>query len=332
MASKPIHGANGECLGCTAPAALFLCARCQTELRAQLHDLAHGPKVNGHTTAGLLDACEDVVLRRTRLSTGGGHRKKGDEQPALFSPDEGKMLTDKKTGELVIDEVTGKPIPIPSRQENAARLLTSARNTLSTTIRDLCEARGVECPAIPDVGDMALWLAGNIHAIACDESAGKVRAEVDALTRSIERVVDKPVPMRELGYCPTELEPKKPCRTLLSAREDAIEVYCPKCRTTRSCDRMRAITRDEARRKYITWDELLKANASQPDGWRVPARTLQHWRSTRALKAKGYLRPDGSRKVTRHGDDDKPLYSWADVEELRADPVGTARRKVRARR
>ena len=77
MASKPIHGANGECLGCTAPAALFLCARCQTELRAQLHDLAHGPKVNGHTTAGLLDACEDVVLRRTRLSTGGVIARRG---------------------------------------------------------------------------------------------------------------------------------------------------------------------------------------------------------------------------------------------------------------
>ena len=321
MASKPIHGANGECLGCTAPAALFLCARCQTELRAQLHDLAHGPKVNGHTTAGLLDACEDVVLRRTRLSTGGGHRKKGDEQPAPFAPDEERLDKDGRV--------------IPSRQEKAARLLTSARNTLSTTIRDLCEARGVECPEIPDVGDMALWLAGNIHAIACDESAGKVRAEVDSLVRSIKTVVDKPIAIQRLGYCPTELDGQQ-CRTLLSAREDAIEVYCPKCRTTRSCDRMRAITAAEARRTYITWDQVLEANkefgALEGRERRINERTLQNWRATGALKPRGYLRPSGRRGNHRRSEEDEPLYSWPDVEELRANPVGTARRKVRARR
>ena len=321
MASKPIHGANGECLGCTAPAALFLCARCQTELRAQLHDLAHGPKVNGHTTAGLLDACEDVVLRRTRLSTGGGHRKKGDEQPAPFAPDEERL---DKDGQV-----------IPSRQEKAARLLTSARNTLSTNIRDLCETRGVECPEIPDVGDMALWLAGNIHAIACDESAGRIRAEVDTLVRSIKTVVDKPIAIQRLGYCPTELDGQQ-CRTLLSAREDAIEVYCPKCRTTRSCDRMRAITAAEARRTYITWEQVLEANkefgALEGRDRRVNERTLQNWRATGALKPRGYLRPSGRRGNHRRSDEDEPLYSWPDVEELRANPVGTARRKVRARR
>ena len=312
---------NSQCASCTATAALFLCARCQTELRAQLHALAHGPKVNGHTTAGLLDACEDVVLRRTRLSTGGGHRKKGDEQPAPFAPDEERLDKDGRV--------------IPSRQEKAARLLTSARNTLSTTIRDLCETRGVECPEIPDVGDMALWLAGNIHAIACDESAGKVRAEVDSLVRSIKTVVDKPIAIQRLGYCPTELDGQQ-CRTLLSAREDAIEVYCPKCRTTRSCDRMRAITAAEARRTYITWEQVLEANkefgALEGRDRRVNGRTLQNWRATGALKPRGYLRPSGRRGNHRRSDEDESLYSWPDVEELRANPVGTARRKVRARR
>ena len=312
---------NSQCASCTATAALFLCARCQTELRAQLHELAHGPKVNGHTTAGLLDACEDVVLRRTRLSTGGGHRKKGDEQPAPFAPDEERLDKDGRV--------------IPSRQEKAARLLTSARNTLSTTIRDLCETRGVECPEIPDVGDMALWLAGNIHAIACDESAGKVRAEVDSLVRSIKTVVDKPIAIQRLGYCPTELDGQQ-CRTLLSAREDAIEVYCPKCRTTRSCDRMRAITAAEARRTYITWEQVLEANkefgALEGRDRRVNGRTLQNWRATGALKPRGYLRPSGRRGNHRRSDEDEPLYSWPDVEELRANPVGAARRKARARR
>ena len=312
---------SNECDFCTAPATLAICNRCAEELKAQLHALAHGPKVNGHTTAGLLDACEDVVLRRTRLSTGGGHRKKGDEQPAPFAPDEERLDKDGRV--------------IPSRQEKAARLLTSARNTLSTTIRDLCETRGVECPEIPDVGDMALWLAGNIHAIACDESAGKVRAEVDSLVRSIKTVVDKPIAIQRLGYCPTELDGQQ-CRTLLSAREDAIEVYCPKCRTTRSCDRMRAITAAEARRTYITWEQVLEANkefgALEGRDRRVNGRTLQNWRATGALKPRGYLRPSGRRGNHRRSDEDEPLYSWPDVEELRANPVGAARRKARARR
>ena len=312
---------SNQCESCTAPATLAICNRCTEELRAQLHALAHGPKINGHTTAGLLDACEDVVLRRTRLSTGGGHRKKGDEQPAPFAPDEERLDKDGHT--------------IPSRQEKAARLLIKARNTLSTTIRDLCESRGVECPAIPDVGDMALWLAGNIHAIACDESAGRIRAEVDTLVRRIKTVVDRPVAIQRLGYCPTEVDGAQ-CRTLLSAREDAIEVYCPKCRTTRSCDRMRAITAAEARRTYITWDQVLEANkefgALEGRERRVNERTLQNWRATGALKPRGYLRPSGRRGNHRRSEEDEPLYSWPDVEELRANPVGTARRKVRARR
>lgn len=53
---------SNQCDSCTAPATLAICNRCTEELRAQLHALAHGPKINGHTTAGLLDACEDVVL------------------------------------------------------------------------------------------------------------------------------------------------------------------------------------------------------------------------------------------------------------------------------
>jgi hypothetical protein len=158
---------------------------------------------------------------------------------------------------------------------------------------------------------------------------------VDSLVRSIKTVVDKPIAIQRLGYCPTELDGQQ-CRTLLSAREDAIEVYCPKCRTTRSCDRMRAITAAEARRTYITWEQVLEANkefgALEGRDRRVNERTLQIWRATGALKPRGYLRPSGRRGNHRRSDEDEPLYSWPDVEELRANPVGTARRKVRARR
>ena len=147
---------------------------------------------------------------------------------------------------------------------------------LSTTIRDLCETRGVECPEIPDVGDMALWLAGHIHAIACDESAGRVRAEVDTLVRSIERVVDKPVPMRLDSARPNWTATRAAnCCTPATTRSRSIAA---KCRTTRPCDRVRMIAMADARRTRVTWEQVLLINRQQPEGYRVADRTLREWR------------------------------------------------------
>lgn len=321
---------NPTCQRCKKPCRdTFLCATCESELRDTLVSLAFGPKVNGHRTTGLLDACEDVVLKRTRLSTGGGHRKRGDEQPAPFLPDETRGFNE--AGDA-IPALNKDGRAIPSRQGQAAQLLASARNTLSTQIRDLCETRGVECPEIGDTGDMALWLAARTHSVACSESAGQLCDEVEVIVRRITRVIDRPVSTQRLGYCPTELEAGKPCRQLLQAREDAIEVHCPKCHTTRTCDRMRAIMQHEARRTYITWEQILDANKLQPDGWRVADRTLREWRSTGALRVRGWLRPSGDRRITQRDGEDKPLYSWSDVETLRSEkpqklPTGAAARR-----
>ena len=68
---------TNQCDSCTAPATLAICNRCAEELKAQLHALAHGPKVNGHTTAGLPDACEDVGVAANATVDRWGHRKKG---------------------------------------------------------------------------------------------------------------------------------------------------------------------------------------------------------------------------------------------------------------
>ena len=52
--------------------------------------------------------------------------------------------------------------------------------------------------------------------------------------------------------------------------------------------------------------------------YRIPKRTLQHWRTTGALRANQWLRPDGRLGLTRHSEADVPLYSWADVKRLAA--------------
>lgn len=331
------------CQFCSSRATLFLCPRCVTELKAQLHSLAHGPEVNGKPTPGLLDALADVELKRTRLGGGGGHRKRGDEMSIPFLPDATKQVKDKQTGDLV--EVT-----VESPQGWAATLLNQARTILSTIVRDVCETRGIDVmrafrvvPADftgplmpgwkraprcwhPTSAEMARWLTGAVHALACDKSAGQWRAEIDGLVRSIERGADRPVRIELLGFCITQLD-NGTCDTALRAPEAAIEVQCRKCRTVRRCDTVRNMAQSDARRALITWRQVLDTNRMQPDGWRVHDRTLRDWKATGVLKIRGYLRPDGGHGIHRRSDDDEPLYKWADIEQLRTRRVPRGERK-----
>jgi LSD1 subclass zinc finger protein len=314
------------CQVCQGRAELFLCTQHTGELRANLTRLAQGPYIpatkgrtasggNWHIerrTPGLLDNLADVVLKRTKLGSGGGHRKRGDEMPALYEPDTAK----------------GKQ----TAQGRADHLLAAACNSLSTIIRDLCESRGGQ-PKLddPDPVQMATWLAEHAHTIACDESAGQWWAEIDSLVRRIERAIDRPVRFELLGVCFTQLGEGKTCDTALRAPEGAIEVRCPKCRTVRRCDIVRRNAQSDARRELITWQQVLDTNRLQAEGWRVHERTLRDWRSTGVLKPQQYRRADGTQGINRHSDADEPLYKWDDVERVRSKPR-SERKRTRAGR
>jgi predicted RNA-binding Zn-ribbon protein involved in translation (DUF1610 family) len=295
------------CEICTAPTNnAFLCNQHVGELRGALTALATGPAVNGHRTEGLLAALADVANKQTRMGGGNGHRKRGDELPAPFEPDTEKGRS--------------------TKQGEASRLLDEARNTLTTIIRGLCEDRGVIAPVL-DTAEMAVWLAGSVQTISLDEDAGRIWSEVDGLKRRIERAIDRPVRFELLGMCTTQLDGHKLCDTPLRAREDAIEVRCPKCRTVRRCDLVRRMGQSDARRALITWPKLLETNRGQPDGWRVSERTLRDWKATGALRAQQYLRPGGGHGYSRRSDVDVPLYAWSDVERLRSHGVPKGHRK-----
>lgn len=302
---------SNKCEICSARARLFVCKDCSAKLHDKLTRLAHGPTVRGRITQGLLADLADVVLKRTRLGTGSGHRKKGDELPVLYLPDGTRRVKDKETGEMV-------DTTILSPQGRAGQLLGSARNSLTTIIRDLCEHRGLQSPALDELAAMADWLAGHTHAIACDPAAKVWYVEIDALVVNIERTVDRPVKRTWLIDCPTwDDAVGKACGTPLFATEDAIEVYCRTCRTTHSCSRMKLLRQSDLERERLTWDWLLKANNLQDVGFRVPLRTLQKWRQDGSLKPRGWLRPDGGRGDDEHTEDDEPLYLWSDVRKLR---------------
>lgn len=307
-----------QCQTCSAPAELFICRECVTTLRANLVKLARGPVVRDKPTQGLLADLADVVLKRTQIGNGSGHRKRGDEMPAPFEPDVEKL---DKDGHLVL-----------TMQGRADQLAIAARNTLSTIIRDLCETRAVTPSLDGDPVVMAAWLVRHVQVIACDESAGKTFDEIDALVRQIERVVDRPVKIELLGFCITQLDNNRSCDTALRAREDAIEVRCRKCRTTRRCDTVRAQGQSDARRALIPWSKVLETNKSQPEGWRVNERTLRNWRATGVLRPREYLRPDGSHGFVKRTNDDVELFKWNDVEQLRTKgATRVARKRVLAR-
>lgn len=309
----------------SATADAFLCRNHAGELSATLTDLAHGAVVNGKPTEGLLDNLADVVLKLTCMGGGGGHRKRGDELPAPFIPDSGKMDKEDK--------------PLASLQGWASKLLDNARNSLTTIVRDLCESRGVDVmrafrvapadligpvprgwtraaisPWSPSMPEMAKWLASHVQTIALDESAGQWWIEVDSLKRSIERVIDRPTKIELLGFCITQREGNEVCGTKLRAPEGAIEVQCRTCRTVRRCDTVRAQGQSDAKREPIPWAKVLETNKTQPDGWRVNDRTLRDWRSTGALKPVSV-------------EDDVELFKWNDVEQLRVRGVRRGGRK-----
>lgn len=228
----------------------------------------------------------------------------------------------------------------------ASRLLDRVTNSLTTIVRDLCETRGV----VPEIGrngvpsnadgreshsgsfpgglagQAALWLAQHVSAIAASEGAGQTFLEIrrfmgdERHDGEIGKVINRPIPMRTLGKCPTWIEEKRmACGVELSCRQGDVEVYCRGCRHTHNPDRLQLLLMKDLERKKIAFDKILKANRIQPEEYQVPERTLRWWRQESKLKPRGYRRPDGREVITRHSDDDVPLYLWDDVRKLRTE-------------
>jgi hypothetical protein len=258
----------------------------------------------------------------------------------------------------------------------ASRAYHEAQNTLTTIVRAICESRGVTVRSVRAVqpsfigplrahdvrcdyhGDAhlaALWLSERVPAIAADEAAGQHYADVARLVTSIETLINKPIPMRFCGKCPTWIEDKRAiCGTDLRCREDAPEVYCRHCRATHNPDRLQLLLQNDLERKDLTFDKILKANLTQPVEFQIKPRMLRLWRQQGKLKVHAYLRPcscshrytdhradatrcskcdctgfDGRKVINRHSDDDEPLYRWPDVRQLRAE-VPKRKAKVKA--
>lgn len=132
----------------------------------------------------------------------------------------------------------------------ASRLYERVNNDLTTTVRDLCEKRGVEVPKLT-TNECAQWLSKHINAIAADPSAKEVYNDAIGWEAQIRKAVNRrpqPIPV---GACPD-------CGLMLvSADRNAPTVSCPRCDLVWDAAEVREWNSANLREMSFTVTELL---------------------------------------------------------------------------
>lgn len=284
------------CQRCAAKSQLFLCTAHTDELRDMLGDL---PRLASHLA--------ESATGQTKLGEP-SRRAKSDESPMRVNL-------------------------------RASDLLGQVNLTLIRWVQDICDSRGVtyRAPVIvplssdfdlepgeirsqygSDTAKLAFWLATHTDAIAADEAAGMCFDEIHAHIGRILSVINRPVPPRFCGPCPSTSaeDDRRQCGMALMAKREAVEVKCPQCQQTHNVDALMHRLLGEVDHWRFTRKEVLLIMATLGD--KLSERTFQHWRKHGTVKPRGYRRRDGRISLTRHGDDDEPVYRLSDVRSARA--------------
>jgi hypothetical protein len=311
-----------ECRRCGGKASdSFLCARCTRSL--------------GETLGGLpwwLHRLTEAALGHTRMSDNAGRKTArrrdldGDLElaacieplPKVKDDDLDRARREREKAALRHALAAG------GINARASELLAEIADSLAYWCRVIAEERGLTYAPWPirnrpaALGqDHAEWLRAHLHSIAASESADDIAGDVEDHAETIIAVVNRPIRIMDLGECSTwNADRDETCGYRLRAPADAIEVYCPRCRTTHNCHRLMLALMDAAEREVHPWSVILRINRNLPTEYQVAQRTLQHWRASGLLRARQWQRPDKRKGITRHTDADVALYSWADVKRL----------------
>ena len=148
---------------------------------------------------------------------------------------------------------------------------------------------------------LANHLAANVHLIARLETAGQCFNDIHNTIETIERMINRPIPDRFVGPCPTLLQDGR-CGAALVADRKATEVLCRQCKITHDIETVEQGLWD-------TIDEWLLSSTEihlvmEHFGCPIPASTIRRWRMEDRLPIRGW----------RNG---KPRYWAKDVRDLR---------------
>lgn len=168
-----------------------------------------------------------------------------------------------------------------------------------------------------DTAKLAFWLANHVEAIAGLETAGTSFASFNNHINRIVATINRPVPPRFCGPCPTikDESTRSQCGTALMAKREAEEVRCPNCKALWNVDYLMHRLLAEVDHWRFTCNEVLLIMSTLGD--ELSKRTFQHWRQHKIVTPRGYRRLDGRIALTKHNDDDEPVYRLSDVRNAR---------------
>lgn len=270
-----------ECTQCAGKATLFLCQRCQDDLREWLQDLPRW-----------LEYLDDAAHGQTRLGES-ARRSSEKGSPMLVNLRASELLT---YAHSVLLEWTRDLTGTTETPRIAAYPPEYIGPLPKHAIR--CEYRGY-------THTLALWLAEHIPAIASDPGSAVCYREIRELVTDIERTINRPTTPRELGPCPAMLTDgygQRRCQTRLTAKHDETDVQCWKCKTTHNVETLIRDALEDVKDWLWTAREVLDFMGLI--GEPITDRTWRRWRS------------DG-RVVSRNETGAEPKYLLSEVRELR---------------
>lgn len=283
----------------------FLCRRCRDTLSINLRQLPW-----------LLDRLTEAAVGQTRMSDNGGRKSTrrtdldGEKplaeciEPLPNGDDLDKARKAREQHALSVALAAG------GCNARASQLLSEIADSLAYWVRVLCETNGRPVPQLPagrsHGAPQAIWLAVHVDSIAAHEDAADIASDVVGHLEDITTAINRPVPVRELGHCPTWVErDNRPCGVPLRAPADDVEVYCRRCRQSHNVNRLLLARMEELEHRHYTAAELIRVMRRIPEQYRVTERTLRRWRETQKLMP-----------VAMRGD--TPEYAWSDVQRLKA--------------
>lgn len=187
----------------------------------------------------------------------------------------------------------------------------------------------------------AHFLSQNVPKIALDEDSGHFLHVVRGFIRRAERIINPPVPPRECGPCPTDVEEgkgRRKCATPLTADREANDVTCPTCKETHLVDDLIKRLWDDVDEWHLTRREILivaevlekPVSTGTFNSWVTRGKKLGTPPVLERLRPRGWRRPGervGEWHAFREGTGDKPVYRLVDLRKFMTD---NTKRKVTA--
>jgi hypothetical protein len=300
-----------ECKRCARAAQLFICSACTENLRRQLRDLPWW-----------LERLVEASLGQVAMSDGGRRTRRrsvlhGDDTLASHIepfPDENEADL-KKARKQRQRAALSHALAAGRVNVRASNEYQRIHNTLTHWVKDLCESRGLGLPHLTHASDMARWMATNAHSIASQDDAAQCCEDIAHITKTIERIVNRPEPPRFIGPCPSDApeavltkrieqgDKTIRCNFQLTASHKATSVVCPQCSTGHEVKEVIAQNFAEMGDKLMTVRDLVDWVLPKLEE-HIPQSTLEAWIRRGWLEVRGFsdqghqmVRLDDVRKV-----------------------------------